>query len=300
MTALGKMLVFLVLVLSIIWNALVVNAYVTRTNWQAEARRSQAKAKEAADSANAMKTLLDEDRNAGEEAKRALRAERDRLYEQVNQLVKDRQTLTQQIDAAFAAAQGANAQAAIQQSNIDKLQKQVDNLDQQIKEKDKQLTELTLSAQRDRVSTGDAQRDADTQRQRADRLAQKVQQLSDELEEYKRVFGPLPNRGIGRAPSLPQDFRGTVSRTEGTVRDLLAKREVWVEFTPGLDAGLRPGAILTVRRIQGETGKYLGTITVGRANAKDAVGRFTPANLGAIGPDDLPKPGDQLVPSAGH
>ena len=75
---------------------------------------------------------------------------------------------------------------------------------------------------------------------------------------------------------------------------------MWVELTPGMDAGLRQGAILTVRRINGVSGKYLGTITVVRVNAKDAVGRFTPANPRAVTADDLPKPGDQLVASTSN
>ena len=73
MTILGKMLVFLVLVLTLVWNGLVVNAYVTRTNWRAEAKRSQDKAVEAADSANKMKGLLESERECALTPMRALR-----------------------------------------------------------------------------------------------------------------------------------------------------------------------------------------------------------------------------------
>ena len=53
----------------------------------------------------------------------------------------------------------------------------------------------------------------------------------------------------------------TVKRIDGTARDVAAGREVWVEFTPGLDAGLRQGAVLAVYRKEGESAKYLGTVT---------------------------------------
>jgi hypothetical protein len=297
MTILGKLLVFVVLVLSIAWNALVVNAYVTRTNWQAEARRSQAKAKEAADSANAMKTYLDEVRAAADERERALRDDRDRLYAQVAQLLKDREELNTQFKNASDQLKGVNAQIGILQSNLDKTQKQVDIQDQQLREKDKQLTDLTLQAQRDRVAAGDAQRDAAQQQQRADRFANTIQQLNEELAQYRQKYGPLQGGGQRGAPPLPEGFRGTVGKTQGTAQDLQAGREVWVEFTPGLDAGVRQGAVMTVYRRTNGTGRYLGTLTVASVDAKNGVGRFTPPNPRAVRPDDLPKPGDELIPS---
>jgi multidrug efflux pump subunit AcrA (membrane-fusion protein) len=301
MTILGKILVFLVLVLSIVWNALVVNAYVTRTNWQAEAKRAHAKAKEAADSANEMKKLLDEERAAAEEAKRAYRAELERQYSQVAQLLKDRADLNQQIHTAFEQAKGQGAQAGVQQTNVEKLQQQVDNLDRLIQEKQQQLTDLTLQAQQDRVAAEQARIDAAAVRQQNDRLAARVQQLNSELEEYRRTHGALRQRGPGEqlAAPVPEGFRGTVTRTEGTAQDLRAGRDVWVEFKPGLDAGVRPGAVVTVfRRNNGTDARYLGTIRVERADAKDSVGRFTPARPArAVGPDDLPKPGDELIPN---
>ena len=72
MTILGKMLVFVVLVLSIVWNALVVNSYVARTNWQKRAAEYEKKAQDAATSATSMKALLEEERAAAAEARQAM------------------------------------------------------------------------------------------------------------------------------------------------------------------------------------------------------------------------------------
>jgi hypothetical protein len=302
MTILGKLLVFVVLILSIVWNALVVNSYVARTNWQKRAAEYEKKAQEAATSATNMKSLLEEERAAGEEARRAALAERDRLYAINNQLLKDRQDLVKQVNTAFEQAKTQGAQANIQQTNVEKLQQQVNTLDQQIKDMQKQLTDTTLSAQQDRVTAEKAKIDAAGRAQQAERLAVRVQQLSDELDEYRRTYGALQQIGPGaqRAPALPEAFRGTVRRTEGAAREFHAGNEIWVELTPGMDAGLKQGAILTVRRLNGAGGKYLGTITVARVNSKDAVGRFTPANPRAVTDNDLPKPGDELVPSTSN
>lgn len=144
-----------------------------------------------------------------------------------------------------------------------------------------------------RLELEKAKVEAAAQQQRAERLEEMLQKL---LDEFKPVPPVLP-RVREESPAVPEGFRGTVRRTEGTARDLHAGNEVWVEITPGMDAGLRQGAILTVRRVDGASAKYLGTITVVRANAKDAVSRFTPANPRAVTDADLPKPGDELVPN---
>ena len=96
MTAIGKMLVFLVLFLSLVWNFLVVNAYTARTNWQREAKKYQADAVAAADAANKMKALRDAEAESSDDAKRALQQERDRYYTQVAQLLNVRDALGQQ------------------------------------------------------------------------------------------------------------------------------------------------------------------------------------------------------------
>jgi hypothetical protein len=299
MTILGKILVFVVLVLSIVWNALVVNSYVARTNWSKKAAEYQQKAQEAADSATGMKALLEEERAAAAERDRAQRAELERMYAANRQLDADRQNLGQQVNNALNQLKAQGNQTNIHQTNIEKLQQQVNVLDQQAKDMQKQVTDTTLAAQQDRVKAERATIDAASQQQRAERLAVQVQQLTDELDAYKRTYGSLSPRGPGDqlAPTPPEGFRGTVRRIEGTAQGLHAGQEVYVELTPGLDSGLRQGAILTVRRVNGVKGQYLGKVTVVRVNAKDAVGRFTPANPRAVAADDLPRPGDELVAS---
>ena len=133
--------------------------------------------------------------------------------------------------------------------------------------------------------------------QRAEQLADRLQKLMDELEKSRpEGVHPFQPWRENPSPTVPAGFKGTVQRIEGTAKDLANGREVWVEITPGADAGLKQGAILTVRRMAGASGKYLGTITLVRVNAKDAVGRFSPANPRGVEADDLPKPGDELAP----
>jgi hypothetical protein len=287
MTILGKMLVFLVLVLSLVWSGLVVNAFVTRTNWRAEAVKSQARAKDAADSANSMKELLESERLAAEDAKRSLREEIAQLYEQVAQLNKARNDLNQQFRVGFQANQKIGTEVDTLNANILKLQTQVDKMEKSLSEKEKQVNDLTATAAADRVAARKAQIAADAQKERADRLEAKVQQQATEIEERKNNGGQLRPIGPGgsRAGAPPEGFRGHVLRRDG---DLIV-------FTPGLDAGVQKEMTFKVIRING-TGRYLGTVTVLLADPKRAVGRFTPAPGTRPGPSDYPKAGDELLP----
>ena len=214
MTILGKMLVFVVLLLSIVWNALVVNSYVARTNWHKRAAEYQTKAQDAAASATAMKALLEEERAAAAESRQALQAQHDRLYAINVQLVKDRQDLIQQINAFAAQAKAQGAQANIQQTNIDKLQNQVNALDQQIKDVQKQLTDLTLGAQQDRVVAEKARIDAAGRTQQAERLAVRVQQLTT---NWTSTGGPTAraSRSAPASSGRPPCPRGSAAPSGG-------------------------------------------------------------------------------------
>lgn len=291
MTILGKMLVFLVLVLTLVWNGLVVNAYVTRTNWRAEAKRSQDKAVEAADSANKMKGRLESERESSESAVRVLREENARLYEQVKALNDQLKTLTKQYTDSFDGAQKEASQIATFQSNVDKLQKQLDSTTALLAQKEKDIDDLTKAAERDRVLAQKASLDAQSQMQRAERLATRVQELAEDNENFKRGGGR--QTGVGeRAVPAPEGFRGTIRRVS---RDP-AGGDILVTLTPGLDAGLQQGAMLAVSR-EKPTPKYLGKIVIVLADPKEAVGRFLPPPGVRLSPEDLPQINDTLAPA---
>lgn len=279
MTALGKILVFLVLVLSLAFNALVVNAYVARTNWKAEADKSQKRAKDAADSANGMKALLDETVAANEDAKRVLREEKDRLYNQVAVLQAEVNRLDDANKQQLAAAARLNTQIDVLQANIARLTKQVDDYDKLIAAKELQINQLTGAANASKVSENKAILERDAEKQRAENFAQIIQDLRDQLAAKQ---GLKPN-------SLPGNFRGTVESYD--------RASGLITMTPGLDAGVQKGAKMSVYRLVGG-GKFLGTIEVLQADPKKAVGRFGLANPRNLNPpaDDFPRAGDELKP----
>ena len=66
MTALGKTMVIFVFLLTLVWAGLVVNTWVTRTNWKAEAEKQNKIAKENYDGAKAISEQSKADRSASD------------------------------------------------------------------------------------------------------------------------------------------------------------------------------------------------------------------------------------------
>jgi hypothetical protein len=286
MTAIGKMLVFLVLFLSLVWNFLVVNAYTARTNWQREAKKYQAEAVAAADAANKMKALRDAEAESSDDAKRALQQERDRYYTQVAQLLNVRDALGQQYNLAFSQAQKDAATAAQLQAVIDKLSGQVTELDGALKARNDQLAKLVVDANNARADKERAEIEAKRQQAAAERNLETAQKLQEQLTETRLGTGGIP--GV-RTPTAPVGFRGTVTRVEKD-RD----GNVFVAISPGLDAGLKSNTILQVNRTA-PAGRFVGKLKVTYVQAKEAVGSFEPAQRGAaLTGDNLPKAGDQV------
>lgn len=283
MTVLGKMLVFLVLLLSLVWNGLVVNAYVTRSNWKVEAEKYQSKAKEAASSANELRRLIDLEREASDNALRIVRQDRDRLYGQLADLEKQNNDLNKAYQEKLEAEKQIGNTQILLQANLKSLNEQVDSLTNSLGDKEKAIDQLTLTAEQAKAAETNAKLEAEAQRLRADRFNERIIALTEQIEEVRR--GGMDGGGVGREPraSAPVGFRGTVRARQGEL----------VSFTPGLDAGLQKNTTLTVFRLT-PAPKYLGKIQVIQVDPKEAVGRFIPPSGVRLGADDYPKAGDEL------
>lgn len=285
MTAIGKMLVFLILVLSLIWNFLVLNAYTARTNWQREAKKYQIEAVAAAESANKMKALRDVEAESADDAKRSLQQGSDRYYTQLDQLYQARATLNAQYNTAFSDAQKKAAAAAQQQANNEKLSGQVTELDNQLKKKEEQVAQLVTAANLARADMERAKLEAAAFKRASEANQDRVQKLQEEIAEAKLGGSGIP--GV-RSPAAPVGYRGTITYVEQD------KTGVLIEFGPGLDAKLQKGTVLQVNRLT-PTGRYLGKLTVIFVNTKQAVGQFEPATRGTVPAGEaLPKVGDQV------
>lgn len=284
MTILGKMLTFLVLVLAVVWNGLVVNAYVTRSNWRAEVKKYQDKAVEAAESANSQAKLVAAQRDAAADSQRVLREEITRLDTQLKDVRGQITSLKDSYDKALKAQAAAGEVEAKLQANNASLIEQVNNLTTTLGEKEGKLNQQNLEAERAKAEQTRAQLEAAAYQQRYEKLNEQYQNLQDRVRNMQ--IGNTSGTEVRAA--APTGFRGTVRAFSG---DLVA-------FTPGLDAGLQRGAKLTAYRyLPGGGGKYLGTVTVTDVSPKEAVGRFVLPPNTRPSADNYPRSGDELKPN---
>ncbi len=283
MTAIGKLLVFVVLLLSLVWNGLVVNAYVTRANWRAEAEKYRKEYVSASESAAGLKKLLEEERKAADDSRAVLRVEQERLYKQYVEADKQYRELDEKYKKQQADDLKLAASMTALQGNIAALTEQVNGQTALIAKKEKELVELTKSTENSKAEMVKAQLERDAQQQRAERFAEVIRKQSDELAEQRAN----PNgSGLEKRLPAPVGFRGTVRKYEGDAKEGI------VSLTPGLDSGLRVGAVLTVFRTN--PAKYVGKVIIIQADPKEAVGKFVPPPGSKLGADDLPKVDDEL------
>ena len=295
MTVLGKILVFVVLVLSLLWTFLTASAFAARTNWQVQSKRYQEEATKAGQAATAMKALLDSEREASAEQARAIREDRDRANQLAVAVQKERDGLLDQYNKLLDSAKKQSAEVAPLIGQKEKLIAEVGLKDQQIQSANKRLDELTLSEQAAVVRASQQANEAKAQADRANTLADRVQRLDEALEGARRagVAGPRAVAGAGgvRVPA-PEGLRGTVTRVDRN------GNELYVTINVGLDVNLQKNTELTLFRADGSRGTYLGKLFITESDPKQAGGRFiAPAGV-RLPPDRLPRAGDTAVGSS--
>jgi archaellum component FlaC len=283
------MLVFLVLILSLIWTFLTLNAFASRTNWANQAKKFQAEAQVAADAATKMKALRDSEAEANEDAKRAIAQERDRYREQVAQLQDQLSKLSSLYNTAFTEEQKKSAKAAELQANIDKLNGQVAQLTNDVKRLEGERNNAVIAMGVAKGERENAEIQRDNYKKASEKFADEVQKLREDNNDLRTGKGTgIP--GV-RTPVAPVGLRGTITKVDED------RGTIYLEMTPGLDAGIQKGMTLDVQRLV-PAGRYVGKVTITIVTNKGAAGTFTPATPGApVTGEAKPRAGDEIVAS---
>lgn len=289
MTWLGKILTIFVMIASLIWMFLNVQAVVARNNWYAEAK----KYREAYEKALAAREA---DYRAGQAAIDDYRKEIQRYKNDLVTLAGEKKTLE---DALATERQRYNDLNTV----YTKLMTEHTNLDANYAAAREQVSQLR--AQNDELETRRVQlvrerEQANVEKQQAinerNAALSRIEQLTKANEELQGTIYAMKASG-GREPSpierqltekvapLPENVRGTVTRVSGDL----------VELSIGLDAGLTPGAVLHLKRYYPEP-KYLGTVKVTTTiTPKESVAQFSAASgrsISQLRPDERPRIGD--------
>jgi len=260
MSLIGKILVILIFVMSIVFMAFSVSVYTTHRNW-----------KEAVTGTGGLQERLQGARNTNSQltkevagTQKSLALEKAARREAVAVLENRNQTYQKELitkEDQFAKLQ-ADHREAIQtvenaEANMKRLKEEVDKLREEI-----------------RVS----QRDRDSQFAKVQKLTDQLQQGKGELRRLTARSEELTVR-IGRLklvadvhgldPNAPVD--GSSPNVDGIVTAIRDKN--LIEVSIGRDDGLKKGHTLEVYR---RSGSYLGRVVVIEANPDRAVARIVP------------------------
>jgi len=284
MTAFGKMLVIFVFLLALVWSSFTVFTFVTRTNWRGSSDRNAKIADDNYKGANEIKKqeLATTDDNRSGYA--AVAAENDRLKEELKNALSINKNLTKSYEDKLAADRKNDATITAKDATIKTLQDAADLNDKELTKVKVDLDVQTRVAKDSELKMLDAKREAEAFKQQSERLTTRIQELADRFTDLQQGG----SKSLTGSPPAPENFRGTVR----------AYKDGFVEITPGLNAGLRPGTILKIQRIEGG-GKFVGYLTIGSdINPDKAVGTWNkPAGLLKPAAADLPKVGDEVVPT---
>ena len=281
MTILGKILVIVNLVFSLVTGALIVMVFVTRTNWKASyddlLRKYEARGA-TVDAYTKQADLLREDYNRDLQARtkqiEQLTAEREQVRNNLTALETDKNNIE-------ARAKKAEDGLAVATRDFQGREQEVQNYQKIVAEKDRRLNdqENQLRDFRDRaVSAEIAQR---SEHQRNILLLDQIEKLSRDNEKLQArvTSGGAGSKGANGERRVPiEDLKGKVLETDSSGL---------VTISLGSDSGLRVGDVLEVYRLDPKP-DYVGTVRVVDTHFKHAVARpVMPLRAGPIQKDDI-------------
>ena len=269
MTAVGKILVFINLVFSLIVAALVVTVYMSQTRWAAELTKSENNNKVLVASNQAFQDQLQSVQKAAADevaaGKAALKKAEDEIAFQSG-MVKERDAQIQQLKT-----RGNSGEALTTASQVESTRRQADmeKLRETLKKETDENARLTNDANkmRDRAVAAEIQFKAASER--ADRMEKELQRMAQDNARLKANLGgsATARRGAGERNPPPENVEGLIKAYDPA--------SGLMTITIGSDAGLTKGHTMEVFRFGSvpSQSKYLGTIRIIEAGHDYAVGQ---------------------------
>jgi hypothetical protein len=273
MTPVGKVLVFLNLVFSLVLGGFVAFAYAARTHWVDANKKLEAQNSVLAADARTFQTELQKAQQdaAAEIAKKDTELSNYRKdLENANKVVAQ---LRADVSSAKSLEQSQRNQSSVYTYEVGKRQEDVGLLRATLqKERDvnnalaKQNSEL-----RDQATV--AQIERRTVQDANNRLEKQLQQMAKDMARMRANGGGSATARVGGKNPPPEDVQGLVKNTDSSGL---------MTLTIGSDAGLTKGHTLELFRLNPNSpsqSKYLGTVRIVEAEAHQAVaqpvGRLT-------------------------
>jgi len=270
MTILGKILVIVNLVFSIIVGAFIIMAYVSRTNWADAYKKLEDKAKVATANANTY----------AEEAEAARKEGRDKAAKLEEQLTATEGELKKEKDAhedTKKKAAGLTGEVTLGGTNVTSITEEIKRRQEEVKGLEKQLQGSLEENQkvvkekndlRDRATA--AEIEANSVRARNTALVAQIEEFSKQLVKMRANGGSTTTTVAARNPPLA-NVEGLVKGTDPS--GLLT-------LTIGSDAGLVEGNTMEVFSLN--PARYKGTVRIISVRPNEAVAKPVAKPIGTI------------------
>lgn len=264
MTAVGKILVFLNLVFSLVVGGFVAFAYVARTHWVAEYKKLEAANQVLVADARTYQTELVK---AQQDAAAQI-AKKDSEVTSVRKDLDDATRVVAQLRDDLARekskSQKVDAMSTIYTGEVNRRQDDVAQLRETLRrERDTNNVLARQNAElRDQANV--AQIDRNSVQERNNRLEKQVQQMARDMARMKANGGASTVARTGKNPP-PENVEGLVKTTDTSGL---------MTLTIGSDAGLAKGHTLELFRLNPSApsqSKYLGTVRIVEAEAHQSV-----------------------------
>jgi chromosome segregation ATPase len=276
MTVLGKILVFVNLIFSLLTAGLIVMVYSTRTNWASAFNKEKATVaivRAQADAEfDANKKVLD----AKEAQVQTVQREKQQLDQQLATARKDLNDAKVEVES-YRSAQSTSSQASQAQADeLKRRQDEVTRLTALVSEREQKIADIDRQMARLRDESVSYRIQYESAKARNADLLKQIQEKDQELTNLRLQFGPgrPTTPGQQRTP-VPEDFKGTIRSIQGDLATI----------TPGSDAGAAVGAELHVFRLAPRP-EYLGRIVIQAVTPHEAVGRLEGASKGRVRVND--------------
>lgn len=265
MTTVGKILVVLHLVLSVMFMAFAGAVFTAQKNWRNTALGHEK-------SLAAANTKLKDQLSEFERERTETKAKNDKLSDDIIKLTAEKGTLTTQVNALT----GENERLLLANDKVD------DQAKLAAVEADERTAEATLQRSRNAVAFQSREELQKKVNESGDKLFAREQELQTLVERHDRVLKEMQTIKIWLgSKGLPTDVKMMVSQTtpppglEGRVEDYRKEKKgntELVEVSLGSDDGLSVGHKMTVFSREG---RYLGQIRLTLVQADKAVGIVT-------------------------
>jgi hypothetical protein len=274
MTLLGRILVIVNLVFSVVTGVLVVTVFVTRTNWKIaydglrkRYEVAEANARIYADEAKEIKNAAESELKKAKAEQTPVERDRDSARKELEDRVAELRAAEQRLSQA-----NANIKAATEE--INRRKQEIDNLKTVMAEKDDRIVQLESQSKQYRDQAITAEIAAKTEHERNLNLLQQNVELSQQGDR-RNASGLAGGTGTASAKRPPQeDVQGVVLETD--------PHAGLVTISIGSDAGIAKGNTLEVYRYKPRP-EYVGTVTVIDASFHEAVARpIMPLRAGPI------------------